>query len=124
MRGLGARVVAAGFLATIVGLAVVAFATGGAAHEVPFLPCPVLASTGVPCPGCGMTRACVALASGDARSAWSLHPFAFLLVPLAVAVMIAPEQVRAAWVRVPRVGRGIAIAALLACCVGRWVAMV
>jgi hypothetical protein len=42
---------------------------------------------GAPCPGCGMTRACLALARGDAAAAWRLHPAVFPTV-LAVAATV------------------------------------
>ena len=32
---------------------------------------------GAPCPGCGMTRACLALLHGDPADAWRLHPMVF-----------------------------------------------
>ena len=34
--------------------------------------CPMVVITGVPCPGCGMTR-------GDFALAWKLHPFVYVL---------------------------------------------
>jgi uncharacterized protein DUF2752 len=38
--------------------------------------------TGLPCPGCGMTRAFVALAAGDWSTAVAVQPFAFFAFPL------------------------------------------
>jgi hypothetical protein len=35
---------------------------------------------GAPCPGCGMTRACLALLRGDLGESWRLHPLAIPLV--------------------------------------------
>lgn len=34
-------------------------------HQVPLLICPFRCLTGIPCPGCGMTRSFLALARGD-----------------------------------------------------------
>lgn len=34
---------------------------------------------GLPCPGCGLTRAFAALAKGDFAASWHLHPFAIVL---------------------------------------------
>lgn len=43
--------------------------------------CPFKRLTGLPCPGCGMTRAYLALLRGDISGAFQLHPL-FPLVPL------------------------------------------
>lgn len=39
------------------------------------MPCPFLQLTGKPCPGCGMTRACLALLRGDFTGVWHQNPF-------------------------------------------------
>lgn len=44
--------------------------------------CPVAALSGVPCPGCGLTRAALALISGDFTAAFALHPLVFVAAPL------------------------------------------
>ncbi len=44
--------------------------------------CPMAAVTGHPCPGCGLTRATLALLHGHLREAVALHPVAPLIVPL------------------------------------------
>lgn len=41
--------------------------------------------TGVPCPLCGGTRACAALADGDFLVAWQLNPGLMVLLALAAA---------------------------------------
>ncbi len=48
--------------------------------------CPTALVLGVPCPGCGLTRATLALAHGDLRAALGFHPLAPLLVPLLAVV--------------------------------------
>ena len=41
--------------------------------------CPIKFFTGIPCMGCGMTRACIALLQFDFMKAWQYHPMVFLL---------------------------------------------
>jgi len=48
--------------------------------------CGFYATTGIPCPGCGLTRAIAALARGEIRTALRLHPFAPLLLVEAVVL--------------------------------------
>lgn len=46
-----------------------------AACGLPLWPCTFASLTGLPCPGCGLTRGTLALAHGDWRSALLFHPF-------------------------------------------------
>lgn len=57
----------------------------GAANllQVPF--CPMVLLTGLPCPGCGMTRAAVLFFQGHWLAAWQMHPFFYVLLALAAA---------------------------------------
>jgi len=53
-------------------------------------PCPVKAALGIPCPGCGLTRATVALLRGDFADSLRAHAFApVLLVGLALMAVAA-----------------------------------
>jgi len=61
------------------------------------LRCTVHELTGLPCPGCGLTGACLHLLHGEWRSALALHPFApvFLLAMAAVLLgAILPAKPR------------------------------
>jgi hypothetical protein len=65
----------------------VVLALGGALALVllsglPF--CPMAGVLGIPCPGCGLTRATLAAIHGDVRAALRLHPLVFVLTPLLV----------------------------------------
>ena len=44
--------------------------------------CLFRAMSGLPCPGCGLTRALSSLIQGNPAAAFSYHPFAFLVLPL------------------------------------------
>jgi len=44
--------------------------------------CPMAGVLGIPCPGCGLTRATLALAHGDVQTALALHPLVFVLAPI------------------------------------------
>jgi hypothetical protein len=46
--------------------------------------CPLLALTGLACPGCGGLRAVHALTHGDLGTAWVLNPAVVALLPVAV----------------------------------------
>lgn len=49
-------------------------------------PCVVAELTGLPCPGCGLTRAITALARGDWPSAMRLHPFSPAILVIGILV--------------------------------------
>lgn len=63
----------------IIGLYAVLFALG--------ITCPIKFVTGVSCPGCGMTRACLSLLGGDPAAAFGYHPLVWLL-PAALALYL------------------------------------
>lgn len=67
-------------LLAVIGLAALAIGSG-------FPLCPMAGTFGVPCPGCGLTRATLALLRGDVSGALKLHPLVWLLTPLFVTFM-------------------------------------
>lgn len=72
---------------------------GLAAWGLPGWPCPLLHGLGVPCPGCGLSRATLELLRGDWQAALAHHAFAPVLV-LAVGVIggtaLLPQSLRLA----------------------------
>jgi len=44
--------------------------------------------TGLPCPGCGLTRSFCAISHGHFAEAWSFNPFGYLFYALAVLFLI------------------------------------
>lgn len=46
------------------------------------VPCPFHAITGLLCPGCGVTRLCLALLRLDVAAAWQANPVLLALLPL------------------------------------------
>lgn len=84
VRPLAAPVAVAAAVA--VGTAVVAFVDPAQPGRYPA--CPILAVTGLYCPGCGGLRAVHALAHGDVAQAWDLNALLILAIPLAVAAYL------------------------------------
>ncbi|HMQ52507.1 MAG TPA: DUF2752 domain-containing protein [Anaerolineae bacterium] len=70
---------------------------GLTAAGLPGWTCPFLHVLGVPCPGCGLSRASLALVQGDWATMLSLHAFApgLVLALLLIAVgTVLPDQPR------------------------------
>jgi hypothetical protein len=86
--------------------------------------CPVAALFGMPCPGCGLGRATLALAHGDVRGALAFHPLVLVVLPTlalgTVRVLRSPQVRRPARARSATLF-AIAAAALLAALIGVWI---
>lgn len=89
-RKLGWAMVAGGVLVAISGM-----------FGVRLFPCPFRQLTGLPCPGCGLTRATVALLRGDIRAMLFFHPLAPVFLAFWAAVvagLLWPESGRESFV--------------------------
>ena len=74
----------------------------------PGLPCPMRATTGVPCPLCGLTTSVKATLRGHPATAASANPFGLVAVLVAIVLIVRP-----AWRRLSlplfAIGLGIAV---------------
>ena len=52
-------------------------------------PCPVKGALGIPCPGCGLTRATVSLLRGEFAASFGTHAFAPVLLAGLAALAVA-----------------------------------
>ncbi|MEJ2246292.1 MAG: DUF2752 domain-containing protein, partial [Acidobacteriota bacterium] len=57
------------FLVAVLGAGLASLFFGISPDSIALFPCPLHAITDIECPGCGMTRACIALARGDIPAA-------------------------------------------------------
>ena len=57
----------------------------------PPLACPLRAATGIPCPLCGMTRACVAAVHGHLATSLAFNPAGVLIVIAAIVAFVRPQ---------------------------------
>lgn len=81
------------YLAVFVIAASFVFPVGGLGFDL----CMLHNSTGLPCPGCGMSRAISAISQGDFSAALGLNPFAFFAWPtflLLTVLTLMPKQKR------------------------------
>jgi uncharacterized protein DUF2752 len=81
------------------GLRLAAAALVGAAVAYPLVPfsptlCPLRATTGVPCPFCGMTRAVVAAVHGHIGQSLAFNPAGILVLLVAAVLVVRPALVR------------------------------
>ncbi len=57
--------------------------------KLPSWQCPIRATLGIPCPGCGLSRAIVAIAHGDWQKALIIHAFAPIAIVAFAIVLVA-----------------------------------
>ena len=108
----------------LIGLGVVGLYTAGAEialEEVSLIPCILHLVFDVPCPGCGMTRACLAITHGHFAEAWHYHPFSFLIIGLAIGVACFPIRLKNAWNRCSPVTRNLLAIIGIVLCVSVWI---
>ncbi|MCE2415439.1 DUF2752 domain-containing protein [Candidatus Poribacteria bacterium] len=103
----------------LIGLGVVGIYTtisGMSPAEVSLVPCILHSVTDIPCPGCGMTRACIVLTHGHFADAWRYHPFSYLIIGLAIGSAFFPMWLKNAWTRCsPITQNTIAISGIVLC---------
>lgn len=108
----------------LIGLGVIGLYTaisGISPAEVTLIPCIFHSVTDIPCPGCGMTRACVALVQGRFGTAWNYHPFSFLLVGLAIATAFFPVWLKNSWTCRSSGTQNLVVIGGIILCVSIWV---
>ena len=75
--------------ATWVSALVLALAIVHPPHGLGVPVCWLHATTGIPCPGCGLSRSLSCTVRGDLATAWNYHPFGPALLPLLTAIVVA-----------------------------------
>ena len=102
---------------TIVISATVAIQCSLTALHVEGWQCPVLSVLGVPCPGCGLSRAVIACVRGDWQYSLAMHAFAplflFAAVIVAAATLLPDRQKRSLIIKVEALERRTGITAIL-----------
>ncbi len=108
------------FIILVLGAGVAAQTFAFAPGDLALLPCPIHSLTGIPCPGCGMTRACIALAGGDFGNALIYNPFSIVLVLFALGTALFPRRIRRLWLRLSPSIRTSTTWSLLVLVMGIW----
>ena len=102
---------------TIIISAAVAMQCSLTALHVEGWQCPVLSVLGVPCPGCGLSRAVTACIRGDWQYSLTMHAFAplFLIAAaiVAAAALLPDRQKRSLIIKVEALERRTGITAIL-----------
>lgn len=108
----------------LIGLGVVGLytaASGLPPKEVAMIPCIFHSLTDMVCPGCGMTRACIALTHGHFADAWRYHPFSYLIIGLAIGSAFFPTWLKNAWTHCSPVTQNTIAIGGIALCLSIWI---
>lgn len=84
--------------ARVLAVAVVALAFVFPVNGLGFDLCMLHSATGLPCPGCGLSRGIASIAHGSSAHAFEMNPFAFIAAPLFVGLVVfgvLPARVKA-----------------------------
>lgn len=102
-------------------IAIYTFMSEKSAGDVTLIPCLFHSVTEIPCPGCGMTRACISISQANFADAWYYHPFSFLIVGLCIAVAFFPLQTRKIWSNYTQKTRTIVLILGIVFCLSIWI---
>lgn len=108
----------------LIGLGVVGLYTARSeisSEEISLMPCMFHLVTDIPCLGCGMTRACLALTHGHFADAWRYHPFSFFIIGLAIGTAFFPVWVKNAWSRCSLLTRHVITIGGIVLCFFVWI---
>ena len=72
------------YILSVIGVTGLLYVTG--------IGCPIVKLTGIPCFGCGMTRAVLCLVKADFAGAWHFHPLVYLLPFCIMAVLLVKKM--------------------------------
>ena len=89
--------------------------------DVSLIPCILHLVTDVPCPGCGMTRACIALTHGHFADAWRYHPFSYLIIGLTIGSAFFPMWLKNAWTHCSSITRNTIAVGGVVLCLSTWI---
>lgn len=89
-------------------------------EAVALFPCLFRCLTDLVCPGCGMTRACLAIVRGEFDAAWNYHPFSFFLLGLAILTAFFPYRLKRTWSRCSPLIQNLILTSGIVFCLSIW----
>src|SRR6185295_9989158 len=85
--------------------------------NLPAWECPIFRATGIPCPGCGLSRASVLLLKGDLAGSFRFHAFApiflFAIAALILSVLLPKSILQPAIARAELIERKTGLTVLI-----------